>query len=238
MNIEPSNYPSKWHLQQEYFLRCLFGWIPVSPGCRLRRLAYRFIFNYLGKGAYIEPGVGFSNSRRIWLGDGASLFRDVCLDIHGKNSQICIGDRAKLERGVNITVGGDYPNCKIEIGENTFIGPYVCIAGPGDIKIGKDCLIAAQTGIFANNHIFENPQQIIREQGVTYKGITIEDDCWLGTKVSVLDGITIGKGSVIGAGAIVTKSIPPYSIAVGVPARVIGQRDEKVVAKTSVENKH
>ncbi len=75
------------------------------------------------------------------------------------------------------------------------------------------------------NHNFADTSQKIIDQGVTCKGIVIEDDCWLGFGVKVLDGVTIGKGSVIGAGAIVTKDIPPFSIAVGVPARVIKSRN-------------
>ncbi|NJM73600.1 MAG: acyltransferase [Scytonema sp. RU_4_4] len=112
----------------------------------------------------------------------------------------------------------------ITIDEDTYIGPYVCIAGPGDIKIGKACLIAPHSGIFANNHIFADPTRRIGDQGVTRKGIVIKDDCWLGHNVTVLDGVTIGKGSIIGAGSVVSKDIPPYSIAVGAPARVIKSR--------------
>ena len=55
----------------------------------------------------------------------------------------------------------------------------------------------------------------------------IEDDCWIGSGVRILDGVTIGHGSIVGAGAVVTKSIPPYSIAVGVPAKVVSQRKQE-----------
>jgi acetyltransferase-like isoleucine patch superfamily enzyme len=99
------------------------------------------------------------------------------------------------------------------------------MAGPGLIKIGKDCMIASHSSLYANNHIFADPNKRFREQGVSTKGIVLEDDCWLGTGVRVLDGVTIGKGSVIGAGAVVTRDIEPYSIAVGVPAKVISKRE-------------
>ncbi|NJM72477.1 MAG: acyltransferase [Scytonema sp. RU_4_4] len=87
-------------------------------------------------------------------------------------------------------------------------------------------MIASHTGIYANNHNFADLTRPMKSQGVTSKGIVIENDCWLGTGVKVLDGVRIGCGSVIGAGAVVTKDIPPYSIAVGVPARVIAQRGD------------
>lgn len=102
------------------------------------------------------------------------------------------------------------------------------MAGPGPIKIGQNCLIGSHSGIYGNNHNFADPNHLIFEQGITCKGIVIEDDCWLGTGVKVLDGVTIGQGSVIGAGAVVTKNIPPYSVAVGVPAKVVSQRKEIV----------
>jgi acetyltransferase-like isoleucine patch superfamily enzyme len=87
-------------------------------------------------------------------------------------------------------------------------------------------MIASHTGIYANNHNFADLTRPMNSQGVTSKGIVIENDCWLGTGVKVLDGVRIGRGSIIGAGAVVTKDIPPYSIAVGVPAKVIGQRGD------------
>jgi acetyltransferase-like isoleucine patch superfamily enzyme len=120
----------------------------------------------------------------------------------------------------------------IIIEENTYIGPYVCMAGPGFIKIGRDCMIASHSSLYANNHIFADSEIPFREQGLTTKGIKIEDDCWLGTGVRVLDGVTIGKGSIIGAGSVVTKNIPPFSVAVGVPARVIRKRDGKIFLKS------
>lgn len=115
---------------------------------------------------------------------------------------------------------------KVEIGDRTFVNADVWFNGPGHIKIGQDCLLAPRVSLIAVNHIFSDPNRPINIQGHTAKGITIEDDCWLGYGVTVVDGVTIGKGSVIGAGAVVTKDIPPYSIAVGVPAKVVGKRGE------------
>jgi acetyltransferase-like isoleucine patch superfamily enzyme len=119
---------------------------------------------------------------------------------------------------------GEDPQAKLEIGEDTLIGPYVCMAGPGSIKIGKDCMIASHASLYANNHIFTDRETPVRLQGLTCRSIEIGDDCWLGTGVRVVDGVKLGKGCIIGAGAVVTRSLPPYSIAVGVPAKVIGQR--------------
>jgi galactoside O-acetyltransferase len=120
-------------------------------------------------------------------------------------------------------------NTYIHIEQDTFIGSGVCIAGPGDIKIGKRCLIAANSGIYANNYNFSNPIEPMKYQGISRKGIVIEDDCWLGHGVTILNGVTIGEGSVVSTGAVVTKDVPPDSVVVGVPARVIKSRSKQQV---------
>jgi acetyltransferase-like isoleucine patch superfamily enzyme len=78
--------------------------------------------------------------------------------------------------------------------------------------------------MIAANHVFSDPDRPIHSQGLDHAPITIEDDVWIGGRVNVVAGVTVGRGSVIGAGAVVTKDVPPYSVAVGVPARVIKSR--------------
>lgn len=227
MNGETSNL--KWMRLKEMLVTTIFGWLPtVTSGVILRNQVYRTIFKRIGKAVYIQDGVELIGAHNIEIGDDVYIYRGVRINAPAKNCKVLIGDRVALERGVDIG-GGE--NCQIEIGERTFVGPYTCIGGPGHVKIGKHCLIAAQTGIIANNHVFSDPVQKIRDQGTTREGITIEDDCWLGYGVKVLDGVTIGQGSVIGAGAVVTKDIPPYSVAVGIPARVISNRKQLKLVK-------
>lgn len=223
----------KFKRLQELFLTTFIGNIPtIFGGVKLRNLLYKFIFYRLGSSVYLQDGIEFIGTDSIEIGNRVYIFKGVRIDGRGHEN-----NRIHLENGViiehNVVIGSLDHTC-IEIGQDTFIGPGVCIAGPGNIKIGKQCLIAAHTGIYANNHNFADPSKSIRSQGVTRLGIVIEDDCWLGDGVKVLDGVTIGKGSVIGAGAIVTKDIPPFSVAVGVPARVIKNRDGKEVIKFTV----
>ncbi|WP_066424261.1 DapH/DapD/GlmU-related protein [Anabaena sp. 4-3] len=213
----------KWQRFQELLLMTLLGDMPtLALGTKLRNLAYRQIFAQMGSSVYIQDGVEFINTAGIEIGNGVYLFKGVRLDAKGHpNNRISLANGVAIERNVDI---GCLQDTDIQIHEETFIGPDVCIAGPGNIKIGKRCLIASHTGIYANQHNFTDPTLPIKYQGVTCKGIVIEDDCWLGHGVTVLDGVTIGEGSVIGAGAVVTKDIPPFSVAVGVPARVIKSR--------------
>jgi acetyltransferase-like isoleucine patch superfamily enzyme len=237
--------PSKFrHPLSETLSIALLGWLPSSLGVRLRRQFYAPLLRQVGHGIHIAKSVYLYHLQRMELGDrvvispgcrlinsddggsivlesGAYLHEQVRIQSVGRMGLVVLHDRATLERGVDLST---CENGYIEIGSDTSLGPYTCVAGPGRVKIGKFCLISSHCGIYANNHIFTDLTKPIAFQGVTTENIVIEDDCWLGTGVKVLDGVKIGRGSVIGAGAVVTKDIPPYSIAVGVPAKVIGSR--------------
>lgn len=221
MNNKQSS--SKWQRFQELLITTIFGDIPtITLGPKLRNLAYRRIFAQIGTSVYIQDGVEFIGTSCIEINNGVYVFKGVRIDGKGHpNNRIYLGNGVALERNVNI---GSLENTCIYIDEETFIAPNVSICGPGDIKIGKRCMIAAHSGIYANSHNFTDPLEPIKYQGITRKGVVIEDDCWLGHGVTVLDGVTIGQGSVIGAGAVVSKDIPAFSVAVGVPARVIKSR--------------
>ena len=221
IHYEPTSILS--YLLESTVLRSVC-WIPGLLGALIRNLIYRPFFAKMGFLAFIESGVEIKSASSVELGRRVLIHHGVYLNGWHRDSKVCLKECAYLDRNVSITA---HENGYIEIGKLTYVGPSTCIAGPGSVKIGNYCLISSGCGIYGNNHIFEDPNILIREQGFTNKGITIEDDCWLGTGVKVLDGVTIGKGSVIGASAVVTKDIPPYSVAVGIPARVIAKRDKK-----------
>ncbi len=214
---------SKWKKLQETVLTVLLANIPTKAiGSNLRTFFYRSIFARLGKDVYLQDSIEFINTPNIEIGNGVQILRGANINAIGHpENKISIGDGVQIQHGVDIRALND---THIKIEEQTFIGPYVCIAGPGNIKIGKGCLIAAHSGIFANNHYFTDPMEYIAKQGVSRKGIVIEDDCWIGHGVTITDGVTIGKGCVIGAGSVVTKDIPAYSVAVGTPAKVVKSR--------------
>ena len=109
------------------------------------------------------------------------------------------------------------------VGDNVSINRNTVVRGY--FRIGMNVSIAPNCTIIGANHNFQRTDIPIKHQGVSNRGgVVIEDDVWLGANCVVLDGVTIGKGSVIGAGSIVSRSIPPYSIAVGNPCRVIKSR--------------
>lgn len=115
----------------------------------------------------------------------------------------------------------------LSVGSGASINANVIInACNGHIRIGDHVLIGPNVVMRAANHIFADPSRLIREQGHDGGEIVVEDDCWIGAGAIILKGVTIGRGSVIGAGAVVTRDILPGSVAVGVPAKVIGRRGE------------
>jgi acetyltransferase-like isoleucine patch superfamily enzyme len=111
----------------------------------------------------------------------------------------------------------------LQVGDNSSIGPQCYIGCSGGINIGSNVMIAPGVRMFSENHNFSD-DTTIKVQGVSWNPITIEDDCWIASGATLLAGVTIGRGSVVAAGAVVTKSFPPNSIIAGVPAKRISER--------------
>ncbi|MCX6810148.1 MAG: acyltransferase [Candidatus Berkelbacteria bacterium] len=114
----------------------------------------------------------------------------------------------------------------IKIGDNVWISKNVALYAHNGIKIGNDVIIAKDVSLISGDHDFSDANKKINNQGMAdvKQSIVIGNDVWIGEKAIVLKSAHIGKGSVIGAGAVVTKSFPDYSIIAGNPAKVIGQR--------------
>lgn len=154
-----------------------------------------------------------SLSKRIYFG------KNVKIDGGGNLQNLIISDRVVLDDNVEIR---NRTKEKLFIGANTSINRNTVIRGK--VCIAENVLIAPNCMIIGANHRFDDITKNIKDQGVEIKGINIEQDVWIGANSCILDGVTIGHGTVIGAGAVVTKSIPPMSVAVGNPCKVIRSR--------------
>ena len=127
-------------------------------------------------------------------------------------------------KNVNIEKGA-YFSSKVSLGDNSGIGLNARIHGT--CTIGANVMMGENCTIICRNHRHDKTDIPMMEQGFSEEQpVVIEDDVWIGDRVTILPGVHIGKGSVIGAGAVVTKNIPPYSIAAGVPAKVLRSRTE------------
>jgi acetyltransferase-like isoleucine patch superfamily enzyme len=170
---------------------------------------------------YIAPSAEIYHSNlscgsNVFIGDRVILFE-------GKGGgQIMLGNKVRILRDSILETG---LQGKISIGENTWIHPRCQInAYKGSIYIGCDVQIAPNCAFYCHNHGISSEANIA-EQPIEVKGdIVIGDHSWLGVGVSVLSGVKIGKGAVIGAGSVVTRDVPDGGIAIGVPARVIKMR--------------
>lgn len=142
------------------------------------------------------------------------------VSVNRNGGRISIGARTSLDQGVILRAYGG----SIYIGSDCSVNPYTVLYGDGGLVIGNGVRIAAHTVIVPANHNFSDPAKFIFDQGESRLGINIEDDVWLGAGVRVLDGVQIKKGTVVGAGSVVTKSTESFGVYVGVPAKIISSR--------------
>jgi acetyltransferase-like isoleucine patch superfamily enzyme len=148
------------------------------------------------------------------IGKGTVICRRTRMDVL-PFQPFNIGDYSTVEDFATINNGVGAVN----IGNNSRIGIGNVVIGP--VTIGNNVILAQNIVLSGLNHNYTNIDIPIYLQGETVATITIEDDCWVGANAVITAGVTIGKHSVVAGGAVVTKSIPPYCVAVGNPARVI-----------------
>ncbi|MFE8884427.1 acyltransferase [Pseudarthrobacter enclensis] len=213
--------------------------IPSSVWVNLAREKFvdlvRGLFFRLSYGAssglhFRGPRSSVRNSKYLYVGSGVVLGHDVSLDAFGQNgiriaSNVTIGPYANLLASAVIRE----PGVGITIGSGTSIGRSNVIWGQGGVSIGTDCLLGPDVVIISENHRFDSIKVSVNKQGHDRSPVEIGDDCWIGAGAKILAGVTLGHGTVVAAGAVVTKSYEPYSVVAGVPAKLIRYRgrDEK-----------
>ena len=191
--------------------------ILLNTAIKVLRGGVRRIFLKQASGMLlIGKHVQITHGKHIACGKDVK-FEDYA-EIHGLCSKgLIFGDSVTISRGAMIRpssyYGGDL-GVGLTMGDHSSIGPYGYVGCSGKITIGKNVMFGPKCSLFAENHNFSDTEASIKGQGVNQKGIVIEDDCWIGSNVTILDGVTIGRGSVIGAGTLITKDVPAGSIVV------------------------
>ena len=201
-------------------LLTLFSNFPTAAGSVLRGRVYKSLLGHVGSNCYIEKNVRFNIPQKVFFGDRVIVGESTWFDIEDPESEIGIRDEVKIGRYCTVRAGPG----NVLFDRETNFGAFSFIAGYGGLKIGKYSAIGPHSVIMTYTHLFEDASIPIRFQDLELKKVRIGEGVWLGAHVVVLSGVTIGDGSVVGAGAVVTKDIPPYSIAAGVPAKVIRKR--------------
>jgi acetyltransferase-like isoleucine patch superfamily enzyme len=194
--------------------------MPTLLGIAIRAVAYRLILRMKGLAA-IENGARIRFAQNVTLNHGVYIDHGVYL--HACPNGIHIGKNSLVMHGSVLHVYNfrGIPHSGIWIGESSLIGEYNVIRGQGGVKIGNRVYTSPMVQIVAVNHLFGDSSRPFVDQGITAKGITVEDDVWIGSGAVVTDGITVGKGSVVAAGSVVTRNVPPQTLVGGVPAREI-----------------
>lgn len=184
-----------------------------------------FCKKHKGKRVFIGKHVTIKSKKLIKCGRGVSI-GDNCYFDALSHGGVTFGNNVSFSRNCTIECTGVLR----ELGESLIVedgvgiasGAFISVRGP--VHIGKDTIIGPNINIYSENHNYSDLNKPIRLQGETRKGVVIGEDCWIGGNVTIFDGVHIGKGSIIAAGAVVNKEIPENTIVGGVPAKVIRKR--------------
>jgi len=193
--------------------------LPFGPYKDKRR-----VLNYLGERFYVSPNAQVK-CPNLHLSPHCFVDDYVTIYAHPQaRGGIYLDRNVHIYRWSMIELGKGEGS--LRIGHDTYIqSGCVFNVFVGNIIIGAACLIAPGCAFTPYQHGFADVERLMHKQPLTSRGdIVIEDNVWLGLHVCVMDGVTIGRGAIVGAGAVVTQDIPPYAIAAGVPARVIRSR--------------
>jgi acetyltransferase-like isoleucine patch superfamily enzyme len=202
----------------------LFGNLSGGIGYLLRKWFYQPLFKSAGNGTILGKGIVLRHPGRVSVGHRVAIDDYTMLDASGAGEEgIVMGDDIIISR--NCVIQGK--SGPVTIGDKTDIGCNTIISSTNGVHIGRSVLIAGNCYIGGGRYYSQHPGAPMIEQGLYSEGpVIIGDDVWLGAGVIVPDGRRVGNGCIVGAGAVVTKDLPDYSIAYGIPATVRGYRGQ------------
>ena len=207
---------------RESFYKTVFLNDDSEYAAKVRNDYYKTKLKHMGEDVQIGKGVKFVNPEYISLGDNVRICDDVTLIARGEGG-ITLGNGVWLNERVYLdTESADTGYIKIE--DKVYIGTGTTLFGHKGLEIGDNVLLAQNITLTPYSHIFDDPERNIITQGGHSEKVTIGRDSYIGMGVDIMYSGNIGEGSVVGAGSVVVKSIPPYSVAVGNPAKVIKKR--------------
>ena len=217
---------SGWALAGHELLLGLCTGLPGLLGLGLRNWLYPLAFKGFDHKAYLGRNVTLRCPRQINL--AAKVIIDDYAQLVATSRRadaIRIGPGTFVRSNAMLNAGP--PEGFIHVGRDSGIGQGTILYGNGGLTIGDKVMIAGQCFIVASSHKFDDPTTPVHDQGFSARGITIEDNVWIGAGAKILDGVTIGAGAIVGANAVVTRSVAPKARVAGVPAREIAL-DEKL----------
>ncbi|MDZ7267386.1 MAG: acyltransferase [candidate division KSB1 bacterium] len=214
---------SIWYLIKYELIMLLASWLPGALGLVLRSRLYPTLLGRTGRNVTFGCNVVLRHPRKIHLGDNVVIDDNVVLDAKGSDNQgLFIGNGVFVGRNTILSC----KNGDILIDDHANLGFNCEIFSASRVHVGKNVLLAAYVYLVGGTHTFARRDiPIIAQERISH-GITVGDNSWLGAHVVVFDGVTIGSECIIGAGAVVSRNVPDWQIAVGVPAKVVKDRRE------------
>ncbi|PJB31129.1 MAG: acetyltransferase [Deltaproteobacteria bacterium CG_4_9_14_3_um_filter_65_9] len=200
----------------------LLGPVPGALGIFFRQKIYPNFFRRCGRGLIVGRNCTFRHPSKMSFGDNVTIDDNTLIDARGASGKgVVFGDGVIINRNSIVqSKEGD-----IEIDKSVSIGSNSTIVSWSGIRIGDGALIAGGCSLSAGRFDFDDLNRSIAEQDSYSTGpIVIDENVWLASRVTVLDGVHIGKGAIISAGSVVTVNIPPGSVAHGNPAKVVFTR--------------
>ena len=211
-------------LKYEFVVSCVSD-APGAFGYFLRKVLYPRLFKSVGKGCVFGKGITIRHPHKISIGAGTFVDDHAVLDAKGSaNEGIVIGEHGYIGRNAILS-------CKegsIYLGDYCNVSANCTILSETEVRLGKYCFLAGNCYLVAGgNHSFADlATPVMFQPSLSKGGIRIDDDVWLGAGVLVLDGVTIGRTSVVGAGSVVTGPVPEFSFARGArQLKILDRRD-------------
>jgi acetyltransferase-like isoleucine patch superfamily enzyme len=197
--------------------------VPGAFGLALRKTLFPSLLGACGRNVIFGQNVVLRHPHKIRIADNVVIDDNCLLDAKGEgNRGISIGSGVFIGRNSILSC----KNGDIDLADGANIGFNCEVFSASRVAIGRDTLLAAYCYVIGGDHDFSDPAAAVLMQGRKSDGVAIGAGAWLGAGAKILDGVTIGDRAIVGAGAVVREAVPEGAIAVGIPARIVGQRDD------------
>ena len=192
----------------------------------IRGKAFSFGYEKIAKNVFVGKNVKAIEKKHLTIGQKTKLQEGVYIDALSREG-VSIGDNVVIGRNTRIECTGGLQSIGkgVKIGNRTTFGNDCMFGAAGGIEIGDDVVAGQFIRFHSENHNYNDSTKLIREQGVSHKGIKIGNNCWIGAGVVFLDGAELGDGCVVGANAVVTKKFHDNVVIAGIPAKIVMNRD-------------
>jgi acetyltransferase-like isoleucine patch superfamily enzyme len=195
--------------------------LPGALGLGLRKMLYPVLLGSCGKNVVFGQNVTLRHPHKIHIADNVVVDDNCLLDAKGDtNAGIRIGSGVFIGRNTILSC----KNGDIELENGANIGFNCELFSASRVRVGAGTLLAAYAYVIGGDHDFSDPTRSILEQGRKSDGVLIGEGAWIGAGAKILDGVRIGDKAVVGAGAVVTHDVPAQAVAVGIPARIVSNR--------------